>query len=92
MPIARVDCLMLAGAVSVLLLPLGTAAFATMLVAIVPIMSVLYGIGYPLGADGADRGGLGHGLVLVNLVCGHRRHDRPGAGAAVDSVAGNRAA
>ena len=94
LPIARVDCLVLCAAVSVLLLPLGTAAFATMLVVIVPVMSVLYGVGYPLGADGADRAGLGHGLVLglVNLVWGMGAMIGPVMGAAVASSAGDGAA
>jgi DHA1 family solute carrier family 18 vesicular amine transporter 1/2 len=94
LPIARVDSLVLCAAVCTLLAPLGTAAFATMLVAIVPIMSVLYGVGYPLGADGADRAGLGHGLVmgLVNLVWGTGAMIGPVMGAAVASRAGDRAA
>jgi len=48
----------------------------------IPIQSVLYGVGYPLGADGADRAGLGHGLVLalINVIWG--------AGAVVGRVLG----
>ena len=95
LPIARVDCLVLGGAVAVLLLPLEHRSPSR------PCwwrscrsMSVLYGVGYPLGADGADRAGLGHGLVLglVNLVWGAGAMVGPVLGAAVASRAGDRAA
>jgi hypothetical protein len=81
-------------AVLVLVLPLGSAAFATMLVLIAPILSVLYGVGYPMGADGADRAGLGHGLALglVNLVWGVGAVVGPVAGGAVAGYAGDRVA
>jgi MFS family permease len=80
--------------VLVLVLPLGSSAFATMLVLISPILSVLYGVGYPMGADGADRAGLGHGLALglVNLVWGVGAVVGPVAGGAVAGYAGDRAA
>jgi MFS family permease len=92
--VARVACPILGAAVAVLLLPLGTTGFAVMLVAITPAMSVLYGIGYPLGADGADSAGLGHGLVLglVNVVWGLGAVVGPVAGAALAAQAGDRAA
>jgi DHA1 family solute carrier family 18 vesicular amine transporter 1/2 len=94
LPIARIACPLLGAAVAVLLLPLGTAAFAVMLVAIAPMQSVLYGVGYPLSADGADRAGLGHGLVLglVNLIWGLGAVVGPVAGAAVADALGDRAA
>ena len=94
LPIARVACPLLGVAVAVLLLPLGTAMFAIMLVAIAPVQSVLYGVGYPLSADGADRAGLGHGLVLglVNLIWGLGAVVGPVAGAAVAAALGDRAA
>src|SRR5947209_5723724 len=57
LPVAGTTCLMLGGGVAILTLPLGTAAFAGMLVAIAPVMSVIYAVGYPLGSDGADRAG-----------------------------------
>jgi len=94
LPLARAACLATGGAVAVLLLPLGTDLFAFMLVAIIPIQSVLYGVGYPLGADGADRAGLGHGLVLglINVVWGAGAVVGPVLGAAVATHAGDRTA
>jgi MFS family permease len=94
LPLARAACLATGGAVAVLLLPLGTDLFAFMLVAIIPIQSVLYGVGYPLGADGADRAGLGHGLVLglINVIWGAGAVVGPVLGAAVATHAGDRAA
>jgi DHA1 family solute carrier family 18 vesicular amine transporter 1/2 len=94
LPVAQIDCILLMAAVLVLVLPLGSAAFATMLVLIAPILSVLYGVGYPMGADGADRAGLGHGLALglVNLVWGVGAVVGPVAGGAVAGYAGDRAA
>ncbi|MDX6519737.1 MAG: hypothetical protein QOG02_1880 [Gaiellales bacterium] len=94
LPVARVDCLVLAAATLVLVVPLRAALFAVMLVLIAPVLSVLYGIGYPLGADGADRAGLGHGLALglVNLVWGIGAVVGPVAGAGVAGRAGDRVA
>jgi MFS family permease len=94
LPVAQIDCVLLMSAVLVLVLPLGSAAFATMLVVIAPILSVLYGVGYPMGADGADRAGLGHGLALglVNLVWGVGAVVGPVTGGAVAGFAGDRAA
>jgi DHA1 family solute carrier family 18 vesicular amine transporter 1/2 len=94
LPVAQIDCVLLMSAVLVLVLPLGSAAFATMLVVIAPILSVLYGVGYPMGADGADRAGLGHGLALglVNLVWGIGAVVGPVTGGALAGFAGDRAA
>jgi len=94
LPVAQIDCVLLMSAVLVLVLPLGSTAFATMLVVIAPILSVLYGVGYPMGADGADRAGLGHGLALglVNLVWGIGAVAGPVTGGAVAGYAGDRAA
>src|SRR5438876_6714972 len=94
LPVAQIDCLLLMSAVLVLVLPLSSAAFATMLVAIAPILPVLYGVGYPMGADGADRAGLGHGLALglVNLVWGIGAVVGPVTGGALAGFAGDRAA
>jgi MFS transporter, DHA1 family, solute carrier family 18 (vesicular amine transporter), member 1/2 len=94
LPVARIACPLLGIAVAVLLLPLGTVPFALMLILIAPVQSVLYGVGYPLGADGADRAGLGHGLVLglVNLIWGLGAVVGPVLGAAVADALGDRAA
>ncbi|HEY0389174.1 MAG TPA: MFS transporter [Gaiellales bacterium] len=94
LPIARVACPALGLAVAALLLPLGTTVFAAMLVAIAPVQSVLYGVGYPLGADGADRAGLGHGLVLgmVNLLWGLGAVLGPVVGSGIADAFGDRAA
>ena len=94
LPVARVDCLVLAAATAVLMLPLRVAAVAVMLMLITPVLSVLYGVGYPMGADGADRAGLGHGLALglVNLVWGVGAVVGPVAGGAVAGWAGDRVA
>ncbi|MDX6548544.1 MAG: hypothetical protein QOG33_2094, partial [Gaiellales bacterium] len=94
LPVARVDCLVLAAATLVLVLPLRSALFAVMLVLIAPVLSVLYGVGYPMGADGADRAGLGHGLALglVNLVWGIGAVVGPVVGAGVAGRAGDRIA
>src|SRR5262249_55035649 len=94
LPVAQIDCVLLMAAVLGLVLPVSTVAFAIMLVVIAPILSVLYGVGYPMGADGADRAGLGHGLVLgvVNLVWGVGAVVGPVTGGAVAGFAGDRAA
>ncbi|MEA2184970.1 MAG: hypothetical protein QOF69_4155, partial [Solirubrobacteraceae bacterium] len=62
-----------------------------MLMLAAPAMSVLYGIGYPLGADGADAAGLGHGLVMgmVNLVWGLGAVVGPVVGPAIGAKAGD---
>jgi MFS transporter, DHA1 family, solute carrier family 18 (vesicular amine transporter), member 1/2 len=90
--VARADCIVLAALLLVLVLvPLGTVPFAAMLVLASPVMSVLYGIGYPLGADGADSAGLGHGLVMgfVNLMWGVGAVLGPVLGGAVGGSAGD---
>ena len=73
------DCLALAAAVSLLSLPLAAGVVAGMVLVLGPLQSVLYGVGYPLGADGAERAGVGHGLVLglVNLAWGVGVGGRP---------------
>lgn len=89
--VALADCVVLAAVLLVLLAPLETALFAAMLVLASPVMSVLYGLGYPLGADGADAAGLGHGLVMgiVNLVWGVGAVVGPVVGPAIAGVAGD---
>jgi MFS family permease len=64
-----------------------------MLLVIGPVQSVLYGVGYPLGADGADRAGVGQGLVLgvINLSWGIGAVVGPVAGASLADLLGNRA-
>ena len=94
LPVARADCIVLMAAMLVLLLPMRSAGFAVMLVLIAPVLSVLYGVGYPMGTDGADRAGLGHGLALglVNLVWGIGAVVGPVVGGAVAGAAGDRIA
>jgi len=90
-PIAFWDSLILAGAVAALALSLSTGVAALLLVAIWPIQSVLYGVGYPLSTDGADRAGVGHGLVLglVNLVWGAGALVGPVVGGGIAELAGD---
>src|SRR5262249_26987513 len=92
--VAYWDCLALAAVVSVLLLPLGTHGLGAMVIVTVPVLSVLYGVGYPLSADGADRAGVGHGLALgmINLVWGVGAVVGPVAGGVVGEVLGDRVA
>jgi MFS family permease len=55
---------------------------------------VLYAVGYPLGADGADRAGLGHGVVMgmVNLAWGSGAVAGPIAGSGLATWTGGNAA
>jgi MFS family permease len=93
-PVAFWDCLLLGGAVSLFALSLSTGEAAVLLVLIWPIQSVLYGVGYPLSTDGADRAGVGHGLVLgvVNLVWGTGALVGPVVGGGVAELLGDNAA
>jgi len=72
--------------VAVLLLPLGTDLFAFMLVAIIPIQSVLYGARYPLAPTAPTGQGLraraGAG-ALINVIWGAGAVVGPVLGAAV---------
>jgi MFS family permease len=74
-----------------LVLPLPLAGVAAALLVIGPVQSVLYGVGYPLGADGADRAGVGQGLVLgvINLAWGVGAVIGPVAGASLADRLGN---
>jgi MFS family permease len=92
LPLARVDIVLLGGATAVLLLQLSATVCAVMLVVIGPLLSILYGVGYPLAADGADRAGLGHGLVLglINLLWGIGAVVGPVLGGALAGLAGDR--
>jgi MFS family permease len=93
-PIAFWDSLVLSAAVAALALPFSTGAAAVLLVITWPIQSVLYGVGYPLSTDGADRAGVGHGLVLglVNLVWGAGALVGPVVGGGIAQLAGDRVA
>ncbi|MGZ4430648.1 MAG: MFS transporter [Gaiellales bacterium] len=92
-PVAIAACAVLGGGIAVLLLPLGALPFAAMLVALAPVQSVMYGVGYPLGADGAEAAHLGHGLVMgvVNLAWGLGAVVGPVAGATLAHAASDRA-
>jgi MFS family permease len=91
LPLARVDMILLGGAIAVLLLQLGSVGVAVMLIVISPLLSILYGVGYPLAADGADRARLGHGLVLglINLLWGIGAVIGPVLGGALAGLAGD---
>ncbi|HUZ83755.1 MAG TPA: MFS transporter [Gaiellales bacterium] len=86
LPLAIAACAGLAVTAALLALPSGRAPFVAVVVAAAGVQSVLYAVGYPLGADGADRARIGHGVVqgIVNLVWG--------VGAVVGPVAGARLA
>ncbi len=88
------DCLALAAATSVLSLPLAAGMVAAMVIVVAPLQATLYGVGYPLGADGADSAGVGHGLVLglVNLAWGLGSVVGPPIGGGLAQVAGERPA
>lgn len=98
----RIGRLTLAAAASVLLaatavglaLSGGRVAVIAITVAGSGVMAVLYAVGYPLGADGADRAGLGHGVVLgvINLVWGVGAVVGPVAGSALSQATGDRVA
>jgi len=91
LPLARVDMVLLGGAIAVLLLELGAVECGVMLIVISPLLSILYGVGYPLAADGADRAHLGHGLVLglINLLWGIGAVVGPVLGGALAGLAGD---
>jgi MFS family permease len=91
LPLARLDMILLGGAIAVLLLQLGSVGCAVMLIVISPLLSILYGVGYPLAADGADRASLGHGLVLglINLLWGIGAVIGPVLGGALAGLAGD---
>ena len=72
LPLAIGASLALAAACAALAVPAGRTVFVVAVVAFSGVQAVLYAVGYPLGADGADRAGLGHGVVLgvINLIWG----------------------
>lgn len=89
--VAFLDCFALAAATAVLSLPLAAGVVAGMVLVLGPVQSVLYGVGYPLGADGAELAGVGHGLVLglVNLAWGVGSVVGPPVGGGLAEVAGD---
>ena len=83
-PLAAGACAALALLMGLFTLPAGLAVYAGLVVIAAAVQSILYAVGYPLSADGADRAQLGHGVVIgvVNLMWG--------VGAVVGPVAGSR--
>ncbi|HSD04100.1 MAG TPA: MFS transporter [Gaiellales bacterium] len=71
-PLAAGACTALALLTGLLALPLSVALVIAVVVATGPVQSILYAVGYPLSADGADRAQLGHGIAIgiVNLTWG----------------------
>jgi MFS family permease len=57
------------------------------------VQSILYAVGYPLSADGADRAQLGHGIAIgiVNLTWGVGAFLGPVAGPGTAQLLGDRA-
>jgi DHA1 family solute carrier family 18 vesicular amine transporter 1/2 len=80
------------GVLAILLaVPMPAAPYAALVVAVGPVQSILFSVGYPMGADGADRAGLGHGIAigLINLTWGVGAIAGPVAGSAIASSAGD---
>jgi MFS family permease len=71
-PLAVAACTALALLTAFLALPLSAALVIAVVIATGPVQSILYAVGYPLSADGADRAQLGHGIAIgiVNLTWG----------------------
>jgi DHA1 family solute carrier family 18 vesicular amine transporter 1/2 len=92
-PLAVGACTALAVLSALLALPLSAAAVVAIVVMAGPVQSVLYAVGYPLSADGADRAQLGHGIAIgiVNLTWGVGAVVGPIAGPGVAQALGDRA-
>jgi MFS family permease len=92
-PLAAAACTALACLSGFLALPLGSALVIAVVVATGPVQSILYAVGYPLSADGADRAQLGHGIAIgiVNLTWGAGAVLGPIAGPGVAQALGDRA-
>jgi MFS transporter, DHA1 family, solute carrier family 18 (vesicular amine transporter), member 1/2 len=92
-PLATAACVLLAVLSGVLALPLGAALVVAVVVAAAPVQSILYAVGYPLSADGADRAQLGHGIAIgiVNLTWGVGAVIGPVAGPGAAQALGDRA-
>ena len=84
---------MLAVLSGLLMLPLSAALVVAVVVAAGPVQSILYAVGYPLSADGADRARLGHGIAIgiVNLTWGTGAVVGPLAGSGIAQALGDRA-
>jgi MFS transporter, DHA1 family, solute carrier family 18 (vesicular amine transporter), member 1/2 len=92
-PLAAGACAALAVLSALLVLPLSAALVVAVVVASGPVQSILYAVGYPLSADGADRANLGHGIAIgiVNLTWGIGAVVGPLAGPGVAQALGDRA-
>jgi len=92
-PLAAGACIALAVLSGLLALPLGVALIIAVVIAVGPVQSILYAVGYPLSADGADRANLGHGIAIgiVNLTWGVGAVLGPIAGPGVAQALGDRA-
>jgi DHA1 family solute carrier family 18 vesicular amine transporter 1/2 len=92
-PLAAGACAVLAVLSGLLALPLGAALVVAVVIAVGPVQSILYAVGYPLSADGADRAQLGHGIAIgiVNLTWGVGAVVGPVAGPGAAQVLGDRA-
>ena len=92
-PLAAAACTVLAVLSGLLALPLGAAVVIAVVMAAGPVQSILYAVGYPLSADGADRAQLGHGIAIgiVNLTWGVGAVVGPIAGPGAAQLLGDRA-
>ena len=92
-PLAAAACTMLAVLSGLLTLPLSAGLVVAVVIAAGPVQSVLYAVGYPLSADGADRARLGHGIAIgiVNLTWGVGAVVGPVAGPGIAQAVGDRA-
>jgi MFS transporter, DHA1 family, solute carrier family 18 (vesicular amine transporter), member 1/2 len=92
-PLAACACTALAVLSGLLALPFGAALVIAVTMAAGPVQSILYAVGYPLSADGADRARLGHGIAIgiVNLTWGIGAVLGPIAGPGTAQVLGDRA-
>ena len=92
-PLAAGACTALAVLSGLLVLPLSAALVVAVVIAAGPVQSILYAVGYPLSADGADRANLGHGIAIgiVNLTWGVGAVVGPLAGPGVAQALGDRA-
>jgi MFS family permease len=92
-PLAVAACTALALLTAFLALPLSAALVIAVVIATGPVQSILYAVGYPLSADGADRAQLGHGIAIgiVNLTWGVGAVAGPILGAGAAQALGDRA-
>jgi MFS transporter, DHA1 family, solute carrier family 18 (vesicular amine transporter), member 1/2 len=92
-PLAAGACTILGVLSALLMLPLSAALVVAVVIAAGPVQSILYAVGYPLSADGADRAQLGHGIAIgiVNLTWGAGAVLGPIAGPGIAQALGDRA-